>query len=106
MDMDHLLDKQDGQYKLLDFNPRIGAQFRLFVDDGPDVARALYRDLAGQTVRRSRQVDARVFVVDSDDLRASVTTLGEANCRLMPGWIPSKAARSLPGSVGMIRCPS
>lgn len=73
MDLDYRFDKRDGQYKLLDFNPRIGAQFRLFVDDnGLDVARALYRDLTGQTVQRSRQVDGRVFVVEPDDLRASL----------------------------------
>jgi len=38
MDLDYRFDKRDGQYKLLDFNPRIGAQFRLLVDDnGLDV---------------------------------------------------------------------
>src|SRR5262249_44867977 len=42
-DLDFRLDTRDGQYKLLDFNPRIGAQFRVFEDDaGLDVARALY----------------------------------------------------------------
>jgi predicted ATP-grasp superfamily ATP-dependent carboligase len=73
MDLDYRFDKRDRQYKLLDFNPRIGAQFRVFVDDnGLDVARALYLDLTGQTVRRSGQVDRRVFVAEPDDLRASV----------------------------------
>ncbi len=73
MDIDYRFDKRDGQYKLLDFNPRIGAQFRLLVDDnGLDVARAFYRDLSGQMVRRSRQIDGRVFVVEPYDLRTSV----------------------------------
>jgi D-aspartate ligase len=73
MDLDFRFDERDQKYKLLDFNPRIGAQFRVFVDgDGLDVARVLYRDLAGQIVRRSGQVDGRVFVVESEDLRASV----------------------------------
>ncbi len=73
MDLDFRFDERDRQYKLLDFNPRIGAQFRLFVDDnGLDVARALYRDLTGQTVRPSKQVDGRVLVVEPDDLRASM----------------------------------
>jgi predicted ATP-grasp superfamily ATP-dependent carboligase len=76
MDIDYRFDKRDGQYKLLDFNPRIGAQFRLLVDDnGLDVARTLYCDLTGQTVRRSRQIDGRVFVVEPFDLRASVRYL-------------------------------
>ncbi|GAA0005595.1 hypothetical protein BDS110ZK25_16620 [Bradyrhizobium diazoefficiens] len=73
MDLDFRFDERDQKYKLLDFNPRIGAQFRVFVDDnGLDVARALYRDLTGQTVRRSKQVDGRVFVLEPEDLRASV----------------------------------
>jgi len=73
MDLDYRFDKRDGQYKLLDFNPRIGAQFRLFEDhNGLDVVRALYRDLTGQVVQRSRQVDGRVFVVEPYDLGASV----------------------------------
>ena len=42
MDFDYRLDLRDGRYKLLDFNPRIGAQFRLFEShDGMDVARAM-----------------------------------------------------------------
>jgi D-aspartate ligase len=73
MDIDYRFDPRDRQYKLLDFNPRIGAQFRLFEDEnGLDVATALYRDLTGQMVRRARQVDGRVFVVEPEDLRASV----------------------------------
>ncbi|MBR1132225.1 hypothetical protein [Bradyrhizobium iriomotense] len=73
MDLDYRLDKRDGQYKLLDFNPRIGAQFRLFVDgNGLDVVRALYRDLTGRNVRRSSQVEGRIFVVEPYDLCACV----------------------------------
>jgi hypothetical protein len=54
--------------------PRIGAQFRVFVDDNDlDIARALYRDLSGQIMRRSRHVDGRIFVVEPHDLRASVS---------------------------------
>ena len=56
----------------MDFNPRIGAQFPVLVDgNGLDVARALYCDLTGQTVRRSKQVDGRILIVEPDDLRAS-----------------------------------
>jgi len=80
MDLDYRFDQRDQQYKLLDFNPRIGAQFRLFVDDnGLDVARALYRDLTGEVVRRSRQVDGRVFVAEPDDLRSSMNYLSRGD---------------------------
>ena len=42
MDLDYRLDLRDGEYKLLDFNPRVGAQFRVFEDAaGVDVVRAL-----------------------------------------------------------------
>ena len=72
MDIDYRFDNRDGQYKLLDFNPRIGAQFRLFEDsEKVDVARALYHDLTGQSVRRSPQIDGRVFVVEPHDCLSS-----------------------------------
>src|SRR5581483_11963129 len=51
VDIDYIYDARDGQYKMLDVNPRIGCTFRLFVSDtGMDVVRALYFDLTGQTV--------------------------------------------------------
>ncbi len=40
-----------GRYHLLDFNPRPGAQFRLFTDSaGLDVVRALHADLTGRVL--------------------------------------------------------
>jgi D-aspartate ligase len=73
VDLDYRFDKRDGQYKLVDFNPRIGAQFRLFEDDaGVDVARALYLDLTGRCVRASQSLDSRTFVVEFHDLAASL----------------------------------
>jgi predicted ATP-grasp superfamily ATP-dependent carboligase len=72
-DLDFRLDTRDGQYKLLDFNPRIGAQFRLFEDEaGVDVARALYLDLIGKQVRASRSIEGRTFIAEFHDLAASL----------------------------------
>ncbi len=52
-DLDWRLDLRDGQYKLLDFNPRMGAQFRLFeTEAGLDVVRAMHLDLTGRPVPR------------------------------------------------------
>jgi D-aspartate ligase len=69
VDLDYRLDRRDGQYKLLDFNPRTGAQFRLFESEsGLDVVRALYLDLTGEAVRPSRQRDDRVFVLEPHDI--------------------------------------
>jgi len=73
MDIDFRLDTRDGQYKLLDFNPRIGAQFRLFEDpDGIDVVKALYLDLSGKRVTKSQAIEGRTFVVELYDLAASL----------------------------------
>jgi predicted ATP-grasp superfamily ATP-dependent carboligase len=67
-DLDIRLDQRDGQYKLLDFNPRVGAQFRLFQDTaGVDVVRAAYLDLTGQAVPEHEAVDGRRFLVENYD---------------------------------------
>ena len=67
LDLDLRWDARDDQYKLLDFNPRIGAQFRLFRDAaGTDVASACYLDLTGQAVPPGEQVP-RGFVVENYD---------------------------------------
>ncbi len=70
-DMCWRLDERDGQLKLLDFNPRLGAQFEMFrTDKGIDVVRALHLDLTGKPVPRGRQNDGHVFVVESLDIPA------------------------------------
>jgi D-aspartate ligase len=69
LDIDLRIDSRDGQYNLLDFNPRFGAQFRLFRDTaGIDVAIAAYLDLTGQAIPAGEQVDERTFMVESADL--------------------------------------
>jgi D-aspartate ligase len=82
VDMDYRLDQRDGRYKLLDCNPRIGAQFRLFEDDaGIDVARALYLDITGQSIPDGRQIDERTFVVDFKDVLARCSYFGQGRLR-------------------------
>jgi D-aspartate ligase len=73
IDLDYRLDKRDGRYKLLDFNPRLGANFRMFTDrDGLDVVRAEHLDLTGRTVRQARGIAKRTFVVEPYDVLAAV----------------------------------
>ncbi|MEX0168646.1 ATP-grasp domain-containing protein [Streptomyces sp. LMG1-1-1.1] len=65
-DLDFRLDRATGAYHLLDFNPRPGAQFRLFTDpDGLDVVRALHLDLTGRPVPPHSPAYGRRFLVEN-----------------------------------------
>ncbi|MEU0952487.1 ATP-grasp domain-containing protein [Streptomyces niveus] len=65
-DLDFRLDADTGAYHLLDFNPRPGAQFRLFTDaSGMDVVRALHLDLTGRPVPPQVPAYGRTFVVEN-----------------------------------------
>jgi D-aspartate ligase len=71
-DLDWRLDPRDDRYKLLDFNPRLGAQFRLFERaDGIDVVRAMHLDLTGRQFPPGVQVDGRRYVVENLDVAAA-----------------------------------
>lgn len=73
VDLDWRYDRRDRQYKLLDFNPRVGAQFRLFeTEAGIDVIRAMHLNLSGRGVPPSAQVNGRRLVVENFDLPAVV----------------------------------
>ena len=51
VDLDFRFDPASGHYALLDFNPRLGAQFRLFTDPaGLDLPRAVHLDLSGRPI--------------------------------------------------------
>jgi D-aspartate ligase len=68
MDLDIRLDARDGQYNLIDFNPRVGAQFRIFRDTaGIDVVLAAYLDLTGQAIPLGEQLKGRTFMAESYD---------------------------------------
>jgi D-aspartate ligase len=67
-DLDYRFDPRDGQYKLLDFNPRLGAQFRLFRDTaGVDVVVAAHLDLTGRAVPQGSPHFGRSFLVENYD---------------------------------------
>lgn len=73
MDLDLRRDPRDGEYRLLDFNPRPGAQFRVFEDTGGlDVVRAAYLDLTGQPVPEQQPCRERRMVVENYDLPAAL----------------------------------
>ncbi|KQX11646.1 hypothetical protein ASC82_17360 [Streptomyces sp. Root431] len=87
-DLDWRYDRRDELYKLVDFNPRTGAQFRLFETiDGVDVVRAMHLDLTGRDVPPGPQVDGRVFVAGQLDLPSVLAWLREEH-RLPPALLP------------------
>ena len=72
LDIGYRFDHRDGQYKLLDVNPRIGGSFRLFVSaDGTDVLRAMYLDLTGRQVPNTSVPEGRRWIVEPLDLTSS-----------------------------------
>ncbi|MEU2059438.1 ATP-grasp domain-containing protein [Streptomyces sp. NPDC013455] len=66
LDLDFRRCGRTGRYHLLDFNPRPGAQFRLFTDSaGLDVVRALHLDLTHRPLPDGAPLPGRRFVVEN-----------------------------------------
>jgi predicted ATP-grasp superfamily ATP-dependent carboligase len=73
LDIDLRYDAEAGHYHVVDFNPRLGAQFRLFAADGGlDLVRALHLDLTGRPVPPSRPAVGRAYLVENYDLLPAV----------------------------------
>jgi predicted ATP-grasp superfamily ATP-dependent carboligase len=89
LDLGFRYDRRDGQYKLLDVNPRIGSTFRLFVDDNDlDVARALHLDLTGRPVTPGSQREGRKWVDEYADLTSSYQYIRAGDLRIRD-WVRS-----------------
>ena len=89
LDLGFRYDARDGQYKVNDVNPRIGAMFRLFVgQNGMDVARALYQDMTGQPVTPSFTPEGRKWIVEDVDLFSSIRYYRDGKFTLTQ-WINS-----------------
>jgi D-aspartate ligase len=74
IDIGFRYDARDDEFKILDVNPRVGASFRLFVDDlGHDVVRAMYADLVGRDFKSGSSIPGRKWIVENYDLRSSIT---------------------------------
>ncbi len=89
LDIGYRYDARDGQYKVLDINPRVGATFRLFVgENGIDVVRAMYLHLTGQTVNPTAAREGRKWIVEDCDLISSLRYFRDGKLRLRD-WIKS-----------------
>jgi len=66
IDMDWRMDERDGQYKIVDCNPRVGQNFRMFENSaGIDVVRAQHLDLSGRRIDHASPIEGRLFTVES-----------------------------------------
>ncbi|WP_181957491.1 carboxylate--amine ligase [Streptomyces paludis] len=93
LDLDFRRDAASGAYHLLDFNPRPGAQFRLFTDRaGVDVVRALHLDLTGRTVPAQEAAHGRTFVVENYALLSVLASARSAAPRPSPSGARAAAA--------------
>jgi D-aspartate ligase len=87
LDMDWRLDHRDDQYKLLDFNPRVGAQFRLFVNrHGVDVVRAMHLDLTGRPVPGDAPPEDRMFMAEPLDVLAALALRRQGKLTVAGWW--------------------
>jgi predicted ATP-grasp superfamily ATP-dependent carboligase len=78
VDIDYRYDKRDGNYKILDVNPRVGATFRLITsNNGMDVVRALYLDMTAQPVSPGVLEDGRRWMTEELDLMAAVSSISK-----------------------------
>lgn len=87
LDLDIRRDARTGEYNLLDFNPRLGAQFRVFRDTaGTDVALAAYLDLTDQPIPPGEQVNERGFLVENYEPISALACMRRGELR--PGaWL-------------------
>lgn len=70
-DIDWRKDERDGQYKILDCNPRVGQNFRMFENSAAiDVVRAQHLDLTGRCIDYAPMIDGGLFTVESFCLQA------------------------------------
>lgn len=79
VDLDFRFDPATGRYALLDFNPRLGAQFRLFTDPaGLDLPRAVHLDLSGRPVPTPAARPGRRLSVETYDPLGGLCASGES----------------------------
>ena len=88
--MDSRFDPRDGQFRLLDFNPRVGANpVLLDTDVGVNAVRAIYLSMTGRGIPRGVVRDRTTLVVEHLD-RASRIASNRAGIRGVPAPLPAR----------------
>jgi D-aspartate ligase len=89
LDIGYRLDPRDGQYKVLDINPRVGQAFRLFVaENDHDVARALYLDFTKQPQPTVVHCNGRRWMIEDYDVISSLHYFQEGSLKPLE-WLRS-----------------
>jgi hypothetical protein len=73
---------------------------------GLDVARVLDRDLTGQAIRRSQQIDGRSFIIERDDCGASFYDFRRRELSALDWWWSLKAPQEFAWFRGSASLPS
>lgn len=83
-------DHRDGQYKILDLNPRVSGVFRLFVGTNDmDVVRACYLDLTAQEVPATGLQPGRKWLLEDQVFFRAKTAGVRSRRRRIAEWIRS-----------------
>ncbi len=94
VDMDFRYCRRSDRFYLLDFNPRIGAQFGLFRDSNDlDVVRSAYLNLTGQPHAPCVPVYGRTYLVENYDLLRKFRKRPDG-ARPARGWLHSLGSAS------------
>jgi predicted ATP-grasp superfamily ATP-dependent carboligase len=89
LDIGYRLDSRNGQYRVLDVNPRVGCTFRLFAaNDGMDVVRALYLDLTGQVTPPAQVSEGRKWIVEDFDFVSALHSCSAGDLKIKD-WLRS-----------------
>ena len=89
LDIGYRYDPRDGQYKVLDANPRVGQAFRLFVaENDMDVVKSLYLDLTGQEQFPIVPREGRRWLIEDFDVISSLHYFQEGSLRPLQ-WLRS-----------------
>ncbi len=90
LDIGYRLDPRDGQYKVLDINPRVGQAFRIFVaENGMDVIRNQYLDLTNQGNNDAVvPIEGRRWIIEDYDIVSSYHYFLEGTLKISD-WLKS-----------------